>query len=162
MQEADTGPFPTQIIARQAPMLPSGQNFSRPAASVWGMQIELDKQEHRQLPSAGSRRYARGARLDAAVKVVEALGRARHVGLDEGAVDLVHVGGQQRRGVRVGARDEHGRHAGHVGRQARGDERAQELAGRDEHLRVRQGGDRGTPSVVQSMQSHQAAHALDG
>jgi hypothetical protein len=27
---------------------------------------------------------------------------------------------------------------------------------------VRQGGDRGTPSVVQSMQSHQAAHALDG
>ena len=51
-----------------------------------------------------------------------------------GVVALVDVAREQRRAERVGARDEQRRHVADVGGQARGDERADELARRDEHL----------------------------
>ena len=62
----------------------------------------------------------------------EALGRA--LAGQELAVALVDVAREQRRGERVGARDEDGRHVEHVGGEPRGDERPDELARRDEHL----------------------------
>ena len=62
----------------------------------------------------------------------EALGRP--LAGDELAVALVDVAREQRRGERVRAGDEHRRDVEHVGREARGDERADELARRHEHL----------------------------
>ena len=53
---------------------------------------------------------------------------------DELAVALVDVARQQRRRERVGARDEHRRHVEDVRREPGGDERADELARRHEHL----------------------------
>ena len=68
------------------------------------------------------------AALDAEV----ALGRA--LAGDERVVALVDVAREERRAERVRARDEHRRDVADVGGQARGDERADELARRDEHL----------------------------
>ena len=53
---------------------------------------------------------------------------------EERAVALVDVARQQRRRVGVGAGDDERRHAEHVGREPRRQQRADELAGRDEHL----------------------------
>ena len=50
------------------------------------------------------------------------------------AVDLVDVARQQRGRERVGARDDERRHVGDVGGEAGGDERADVLGGRHEHL----------------------------
>lgn len=72
------------------------------------------------------------AHLDATVELVEALGGA--LAVDEGAITLVHVGSQEVGGVCVGARNEHGGNATDVRRQPRGHQRADELAGRDQHL----------------------------
>src|SRR5205807_4002836 len=52
----------------------------------------------------------------------------------EPAVELVDVARQERRRQRVRAGDEHGRHVADVRGEPRGDERADELRGRDEHL----------------------------
>ena len=54
--------------------------------------------------------------------------------VQNGAVALVDVARQQRGRQRIGARDEERRHVEHVGREPRRGERADELAGRDEHL----------------------------
>ena len=62
----------------------------------------------------------------------EALGRA--LAGHELVVPLVHVVRQQAGGVRVGARDEQGRNAGDVRRQARRDQLVDRLAGRREDL----------------------------
>ena len=62
----------------------------------------------------------------------EALGRA--LAGAELAVDLVDVARQERGRERVGAGDDQRRHVEHVGREPRRDERADELARRDEHL----------------------------
>ena len=53
---------------------------------------------------------------------------------DERGIPLVDVAREQRRGERVGAGDEHGRDVEDVGGQPSGDERADELARRHEHL----------------------------
>ena len=63
----------------------------------------------------------------------EAFGRALLRG-DERLVALVDVGGQQRRRLGVGARDEHGRHAADVGREPRGDELVDGFLRRHQHL----------------------------
>ena len=78
------------------------------------------------------RERARDRRLDARRDAEEALRRA--LAGRELAVALVDVAREQRRGERVGARDEHGRDVEDVGGEPRGDERADELARRDEHL----------------------------
>ena len=83
----------------------------------------------------GDRRVRRrpgDRRVDPLVDPVEALvgplaGRER-------PVDLVDVGGEQRGGERVGAREEHGRHVEDVGGQPRRDQGPQELRGRDQDL----------------------------
>ena len=49
-------------------------------------------------------------------------------------VALVDVARHELRGVGIGARDQQRRHAGDVGRQPCGEQRPDELAGRDEHL----------------------------
>ena len=51
-----------------------------------------------------------------------------------GPVALVHVAGDQRGGVRVGAGDDQRRHAADVGGEPGGVQRPDVLAGRDEHL----------------------------
>jgi hypothetical protein len=53
---------------------------------------------------------------------------------DERAIALVHVGGEQLRGVRVGAAQQHGGHTLDVGGEARRVERADVLADRHQHL----------------------------
>ena len=53
---------------------------------------------------------------------------------EELVVALVDVAREERRRERVGARDEDRRHVEHVGGEPRGDERADELARRHEHL----------------------------
>ena len=63
---------------------------------------------------------------------METLGRA--LAGQERGVALVHVVGQQRRRVGVGAGDNQRRHAADVRRQARGDEVRDGLPGGDEHL----------------------------
>ena len=75
---------------------------------------------------------ARDRRLDAAGDAEEALGRA--LARQELAVALVDVARDQRRGERIGARDEHGRHVRDVRRETRRSERALELRGRHQHL----------------------------
>ena len=75
---------------------------------------------------------ARDRRLDAAADAEEALRRA--LARQELVVALVDVARQELRGVGVRAGDQQRRHAGHVGREPRGEQRPDELAGRDEHL----------------------------
>lgn len=70
--------------------------------------------------------------LDAAVDVVETLGRA--LAGAEGLVGVVDVAGQQVGRVGVGARDEHGGCARHVGRQARRHQVAHRLLRGHQHL----------------------------
>ena len=53
---------------------------------------------------------------------------------EELAIALVDVAREERGGEGVGARDEQRRHTEHVGRETRGDERADELARRNENL----------------------------
>ena len=53
---------------------------------------------------------------------------------DPWQVALVEVAGDQRRRMRVGASDKHGRHAADVGREPRGVERADEGLRRHQHL----------------------------
>ena len=72
-------------------------------------------------------------RLEPVAQAIEALRRAL-AGDDEGAVALVDVGGDELRGLRVGARDDERRHAHHVGGEARGDEVADVRGGRDQHF----------------------------
>ena len=72
------------------------------------------------------------ARLDPVPHPVEPLRGARPG--EERLVPLVHVRGQQRGRVRVGARDHQRRHAAHVGGQPGGVQRLDVLAGRDEDL----------------------------
>ena len=78
------------------------------------------------------RERARDRRLDAGLDAEEPLGRA--LAGEELAVALVDVAREQRRGQRVGARDEDRRHVEDVGREPRGDERAHELARGNQHL----------------------------
>ncbi len=78
------------------------------------------------------RERAGDRRLDSRRDAEEALGRA--LAGDELAVALVDVAREQRRRERVGARDEDRRDVEDVGGEPRGDERADELARRHEHL----------------------------
>ena len=80
----------------------------------------------------GVRERAGDRRLDSRSDAEEALGGAlaRH----ELHVALVDVAREQRRGERVRSRDENRRDVEDVGGEPRGDERADELARRDEHL----------------------------
>ena len=78
------------------------------------------------------RERTRDRRLDAGRDAEEAL--RGPLARDELAVALVDVARQQRRRQRIGARDEHGRHVENVRREPGGDERADELGGRHEHL----------------------------
>ena len=83
----------------------------------------------------GIRRVGEAARdrgLDPALDPEVALGRA--LAGEECVVALVDVARHERRAERVRPRDDHGRDVADVGRQARGDERADELARGDEHL----------------------------
>ena len=70
--------------------------------------------------------------LEAVAHVEEALGRA--LAGDERGVGLVHVARQKPRRESVGAADHDCRDAADVGREPGGDERADVLGGRDEHL----------------------------
>ncbi len=72
------------------------------------------------------------ARPDAVPDPVEPLRGA--VAGDERPVPLVGVRGEQRRPVRVRARDHQRRHAAHIGRQPCRVQRADVLTGRDQHL----------------------------
>ena len=76
----------------------------------------------------------RDAWLDAVPHMVEAFDSAPSRLVDERPVALVDVGGQELRGLRVGARDDQRRRAHHVGRQPRGVEVADMRRGRDQHL----------------------------
>jgi hypothetical protein len=69
----------------------------------------------------------------AVLEAVEAFRRAA-VGLDERAVALVHVGGDELGGFRIRAGHDQGRGAHHVGGEPRGDEVALMGGGGDEHL----------------------------
>ena len=80
----------------------------------------------------GVRETAGDRHLDAAVDPVEPLGRA--VARAERLVARVDVGGEELRAVGVGASDDERRDVHDVGRQARGDQRAHELARRHENL----------------------------
>ena len=71
-------------------------------------------------------------RLDSGLDAEEALGGA--LTRQKLAVALVHIAREQRRRQRVGTSDENRRHVEHVGREPSGDERADEVARRDEHL----------------------------
>src|SRR5690606_2037937 len=75
---------------------------------------------------------ARDRLVDAGPRAVEALDRA--LAEDERTVALVDVGRDEIRRVRVGARDEHRRHAEHVGRERCRRELADRLRGRHQHL----------------------------
>ena len=72
------------------------------------------------------------AGLDAVFDVEEALRRPAALAVDKRLVAFVHVGRDERGRVGVGAGDEDGRHAGHVGREAGRVQLADELARRDE------------------------------
>ncbi len=74
----------------------------------------------------------RDRRLEPVADAVEALGRP--LAGEELGIGRVDVGREELRAQRVGARDDHGRHAHHVGREPGADQRAHELRGRDEHL----------------------------
>ena len=78
------------------------------------------------------REAAGDAGRDAVAHPEEAL--RRPVASDERPVALVHVAGDQRGGVRVGAGHDERRHAADVGGQARGVQCLDVLPGRDEHL----------------------------
>ena len=90
---------------------------------------KLRKEKKAAVPSSSSP-GDRG--LDPVVDAEEALGRA--LARAELPVDRVDVRRQQPGAERVGARDQDRRHARDVGGEARGDERADELGGRDEDL----------------------------
>ena len=75
---------------------------------------------------------ARDGAVEAALQAEEALGRA--LAGDEGRVILVHIGGDEARGLRIGAGHDDAGHAHHVGGEARRVQRADELAGRHQHL----------------------------
>src|SRR5690606_4129984 len=70
--------------------------------------------------------------VDALAGLVEALDGALAGG--EFAIVVVDVGGQQVGSLGIGAGDDQGWHAAHVGRQARGDQLLDRLAGRHQHL----------------------------
>ena len=97
-----------------------------------GLQVRCGGLHPQQIRVRRVRPAAGDARLQAVAYPVEALGGA--LPGQEWPVTLVHVAGDQRRGLGVGAGDHQGGHAGHVGGEPGGGQGTDVRLGRDQHL----------------------------